>query len=64
MGQPDRPKRNPKLLRENPLATWELRVQNLRVFYNINEADDAVEIIAIGVKEHNRLFIGGEEIEL
>jgi len=45
-------------------ATWELRFgpQNcFRVFYNVDEPAWEVHILAIGVKERNRLFIGGEE---
>jgi mRNA-degrading endonuclease RelE of RelBE toxin-antitoxin system len=62
--QPDAPSRKRKLLRENPLATWELRLGDLRVFYDVNTQEQAVEIIAVGVKEHNRLRIAGEDIEL
>jgi mRNA-degrading endonuclease RelE of RelBE toxin-antitoxin system len=56
--------RNRKLLRENPLADWELRVQKYRVFYEVNLEQQVVRILAVGHKEHNRLFVGGEEIEL
>lgn len=62
--QPDQSSKRRKLLRKTPLATWELRVGELRVFYDINAEENAVEIVAVGVKEHNRLSIGGEEIEL
>ena len=56
--------RNRKPLRENPLADWELRVQEYRVFYEVDAEQNVVRILAIGHKEHNRLFVGGEEIEL
>jgi mRNA-degrading endonuclease RelE of RelBE toxin-antitoxin system len=56
--------RNRKLLRTNPLADWELRVRKYRVFYDVDGERGAVRIIAIGHKEHNRLIIGGEEVEL
>ncbi len=56
--------RNRKLLRPNPLADWELRVQKYRVFYDISPDEGIVRIVAVGHKEHNRLFVGGEEIEL
>ena len=62
--QPEQPTKKRKLLRENPLATWELRVGRLRVLYNIDTEDKAVEIVAVGIKDRNRLLIGGEEIEL
>jgi mRNA-degrading endonuclease RelE of RelBE toxin-antitoxin system len=60
--QPDVATRNRKLLRENPLACWELRVEAIRVFYNVE--DDKVLIIALSVKEGNKLFIDGKEYEL
>ena len=56
--------RNRKPLRENPLADWELRVEEYRVFYEVDAEKGVVRIVAIGHKEHNRLFVGGEEIEL
>jgi hypothetical protein len=33
------------------------------VFYEIDSAEQTVQVLAIGVKEGNRLFIGGEEFE-
>jgi mRNA-degrading endonuclease RelE of RelBE toxin-antitoxin system len=59
--EPLRETRNRKRLRPNPLAPWELRVGALRVFYEV-DADEAdlVNILAIGVKRGNRLFIGGK----
>ena len=56
--------RNRKPLRPNPLAPWELRVGNLRVFYEPNAAMTRVEIVAIGVKVREKLLIGGEEVQL
>jgi mRNA interferase RelE/StbE len=35
--QPQVPTRHRKLLRENPLADWELRVGEYRVFYDIDD---------------------------
>jgi hypothetical protein len=46
---------------------WELRFgpgNRFRVFYEVDEKRFEVRILAIGVKDRNRLFIGGEEIEL
>jgi len=46
---------------------WELRFgpdNRFRVFYEVDEIRFEVHILAIGVKERNRLFIDGEEIEL
>jgi len=36
----------------------------LRVFYDVTSEQNTVEVVAVGVKEHNRLRIGGEEVEL
>ncbi len=47
-------------------ASWELRCgpdNRFRVFYEIDSASQAVRVLAVGVKERNRLFIGGEEYE-
>jgi mRNA-degrading endonuclease RelE of RelBE toxin-antitoxin system len=46
-------------------ATWEIRFgpdNRFRVFYEIDEENREVRILAIGVKERERLFIGGEEV--
>jgi len=46
---------------------WELRFgpdNRFRVFYAIDIEHHEVHILAIGVKRGNRLFIGGEEVEL
>jgi mRNA-degrading endonuclease RelE of RelBE toxin-antitoxin system len=46
---------------------WELRFgpdNRFRVFYAIDRENHEVHILAIGVKEGNRFFIGGEEVEL
>ncbi len=51
-------------MEDNALAPWELRVGDFRVFYDINVEEESVVILAVGHKVHNKLFIGGEEIEL
>ncbi len=46
---------------------WELRFgpnNRLRVFYRTDLDSRQVYILAIGIKERNRLLIGGEEFEL
>jgi mRNA-degrading endonuclease RelE of RelBE toxin-antitoxin system len=63
--QANQPTRNRKLLRQPAPwgATWELRCgpQNrFRVFYRLDD-EGQVRILAIGVKEGNRLLIEGEE---
>lgn len=48
-------------------AQWEIRFgpdNRFRVLYDIDEEQHAVQIVAIGEKEGNRLIIGGEEVEL
>jgi mRNA-degrading endonuclease RelE of RelBE toxin-antitoxin system len=62
--QPDQPTRHRKRLEDNPVAPWELRVGNFRVFYDIDVDDGIVIIVAVGQKVHDRLRIGDEEVEL
>ena len=53
-----------KRLRTNPIATWELRVGNWRVMYEVDDALGEVVIMAIGRKIHDTLVIRGEEHDL
>jgi len=63
--EPLRETRNRKLLRPNPMAAWELRVGPLRIFYEVDaEEADVVNVLAIGIKTGNRLFIAGEEMRI
>ena len=61
---PDQATRNRKLLRENPLADWELRVGRFRVFYEVDAGKRLVRVLAVGVKEGNRLIIAAKEVAL
>ena len=48
-------------------ATWELRFgpENMfRVFYEVKAHEREVHILAFGLKLRDKLFVGGEEIEL
>src|SRR5438105_2853290 len=48
-------------------AQWEIRFgpnNRFRVLYDIDEERREVQVVAIGVKEGNRLIVGGEEVEL
>jgi mRNA-degrading endonuclease RelE of RelBE toxin-antitoxin system len=48
-------------------ADWELRCgpnNRFRIFYEVNHPTRVVEVIAIGIKRGNRVFIGREEVEL
>lgn len=67
--EPDHQTRNRKPV-EQPApfaATWELRFgpgNRIRVFYDIDRVEHAVWILAVGIKERERLLIGGEEFKL
>ena len=60
--------RNRKLL-DQPApfeASWELRCgpdNRFRVFYEVDAASQTVCVLAVGLKDRNRLFIGREEYE-
>ena len=57
--------RNRKRMRPNPIAPWEMRIGDLRVYYDVKDEREAVvQILAIGVKQRNRVRIGKEEVEL
>ena len=63
--QPAVETRNRKPMRPNPIAPWELRIGELRVYYEIRDADQpTVMVLAVGLKERDRVRIGGERIEL
>ena len=47
-------------------ATWELRCgpdNRFRVFYEVDAASHKIQVLAIGVKDRDRLLIGGEEYQ-
>lgn len=47
-------------------AQWELRLgpdNRFRIFYQIEAEGHEVRILAVGVKQGNRLLIAGEEVE-
>ncbi|MBI3467826.1 MAG: type II toxin-antitoxin system RelE/ParE family toxin [Planctomycetes bacterium] len=72
--QPTLASRKRKFLRPNSLAQRELRLGDLRVFYDVTtdpasdsettQARTTVSIKGVGKKVHNELWIGGEKIEL
>lgn len=62
--QPSHETKNRKPLRSNPLGPWELRVGIYRVFYEVDEAEQRVVIVAVGHKEHNVLYVRGKEVML
>lgn len=63
--QPDVETQNRKPMRPNPVAPWELRIGDLRVYYDFSqEPKKIVYVRAIGIKDRNIVRIGGEEIQL
>ena len=59
--EPTMETQNRKPLRPNPLASWELRIGDLRVYYDVEEdPEQQVDIVAIGIKRRNRVYIAGE----
>jgi mRNA-degrading endonuclease RelE of RelBE toxin-antitoxin system len=46
-------------------APWELRIGDLRVYYETkDEPEPIVTILAIGIKERDQVRIGGERFKL
>ena len=67
--EPDVETRNRKPVRTPAAfhAEWELRFgpnNRFRVFYQIHQERREVRIVAVGVKDRNRLLVGGEEVTL
>jgi len=63
--QPAVETRNRKPMRPNPVAPWELRIGNLRVYYDLEEEPEPVVYVrAVGVKERGRVRIGRKVIQL
>lgn len=59
--------RKPMIRRNRLDATWELRFgPNNRFcdYYDVDDVDKRVEILALGVKRRNRLWIAGREFVL
>ncbi len=52
--------KNRKPMRSNPLASWELRIGDLRVYYDIQNQPPVVFVLAIGVKDRSEVRIGGK----
>ena len=52
-------------MRPNPVAPWELRIGNLRVYYEVEEEPAPKVIVwAVGIKERERVRIGPDIVEL
>jgi mRNA-degrading endonuclease RelE of RelBE toxin-antitoxin system len=62
---PDVATRNRFKMRSNAIAPWELRLGDLRVYYEIETGEDpSVNILAIGKKVREQVFIGGKAVDL
>src|SRR3989338_322605 len=56
---------NRRPMRPNPLAPWELRIGNLRIYYDaVVEPEPLVVVLAVGMKRRNKIYIGGMEVTL
>ncbi|CBN54354.1 MULTISPECIES: type II toxin-antitoxin system RelE family toxin [Kamptonema] len=64
VNQPLLETRNRKPLRPDSQFGWELRIGKYRVFYDVNEGTVTVSVVAVGYKEHNQLYIRGQEVNL
>jgi len=63
--QPDAETRNRKLMRANPLAPWELRIGDCRVYYDVKRDPVPMVLVrAVGVKEHSQLRIAGKVVPI
>lgn len=56
--------KNRKPLRDNPIASWELRAGRYRIFYEVAEPARMVTVVFVGHKEHNVLYVRGKEVKL
>ena len=61
--QPTVETRNRKPMRPNPIAPWELRIGDLRVYYEVDVAESFVRVLTVGVKQRNVVRIGREIFE-
>jgi mRNA-degrading endonuclease RelE of RelBE toxin-antitoxin system len=62
--EPTTETRNRKLLRPNNTATWELRLGEYRVLYNVDKVIKIVSVERVGAKPGNKYLFRGEEEEL
>ena len=60
--QPLNETKSRKPLRDNPVATWELRIGKFRVFYDVEPNAKVVLVVSVGHKEHNVLLVRGKEV--
>jgi len=52
-------------MRANPLAPWEFRIGDLRVYYDVQtDPEPMVLVRAVGVKERDQLRIAGKVVQI
>jgi mRNA-degrading endonuclease RelE of RelBE toxin-antitoxin system len=56
--------RNRKPLRPNSTATWELRIEEFRIVYDVDQQVRIVEIQRVGEKRGNAFFFRGRQEDL
>jgi mRNA-degrading endonuclease RelE of RelBE toxin-antitoxin system len=59
--EPDTETKKRKPLRPGHVAEWELRIGDIRVFYDVDQKASLVKVARLGYKKRNRLFFRGEE---
>jgi mRNA-degrading endonuclease RelE of RelBE toxin-antitoxin system len=59
--QPTQGTRRVKPLRPNPVASWELRLGDYRVWYDVEEEDRIVNVLVVGEKKGNQFYLRGRE---
>jgi len=62
--EPSAPSRHRKRMRSKIISTWELRIGDFRVYYDVDDQRRLVEVRAIGIKVRERVYISGEEVDL
>jgi len=62
--EPTKETRNRFRMRPNEIAAWELRIEQYRVFYDVEETVQIVRIEVIGFKSGNQLFVRGKRRSL
>lgn len=62
--EPKEETKNRKQMRPNVLAPWELRIGDFRVYYDTDEGNRTVMILAVGIKKRNYVQIGKEILKL
>ena len=53
-----------KRLRPNDVAEWELRINDYRVFYDVDSENQLIEVRTVAYKEGNTLYVRGRKFEL